>query len=211
MANEKAVIRFRCYQCGKLLGTASARAGKTTTCPNCKAELIVPEPDDPEKAALAEATRSLVPNLDDPGPLRDRPREPAPAPSVGHDPSFSWEELDTAIFQAPGGPAPIDLLPSAPADEPGPSTEPETVESAPPEPAAPAVAPPLIPVPSAVAVPSIDVGLSPIQDGRTRRRRAGEVVLTQAVISSWAAFMLLALGISFVAGLFVGHFLWKGP
>jgi hypothetical protein len=36
-------------------------------------------------------------------------------------------------------------------------------------------------------------------------------VLTQGVIASWSVFMLLALAISFVAGVFVGHFLWKGP
>lgn len=211
MANEKAVIRFRCYQCGKLLGTSPARAGKTTTCPNCKAELIVPEPDDPEKAAFAEATKSLVPDIDAPSPLRDRPREPGPEPSKGHDPSFSWEEIDTAIFQAPGGPAPIDLFPSASTEEPGPSTEPDAAESAPPEPPAPAVLPSPLIVPPAAAVPPIEITPPAIREGVAKRRRAGEVVLSQAVITSWAVFMLLALGISFVAGLFVGHFVWKGP
>ena len=208
MANEKTLIRFRCYQCGKLLGTSPARAGKTTTCPNCKAELIVPEPDDPEKEALAEATRALVPDLDVSAPLRDRPREPGPSGvATGHDPSFSWEELDPAIFQAPGGPAPIDLMPSAPPEEPTKSDEPAAGESPTPEPttAVDALRPRWPCRPS-------KWGVSSIQEGRPkRRRRAGEVVLTQAVITSWATFMLLALGISFVAGLFVGHFVWKGP
>src|SRR5438270_10262730 len=152
MANEKAVIRFRCYQCGKLLGTSPAKAGKTTTCPNCQAELIVPEPDEPAKAALAEATRALVPDLDD----SPRPRASEADDPPRHDPQFSWEEIDTAIFQAPGGPAPIDLPISFGPPEPSPSPEPEVPAETPPvEPIPPPVdeAPPTAPD----AVPAIAV------------------------------------------------------
>ncbi len=211
MANEKTLIRFRCYRCSKLLGTTTARAGKTTTCPNCKADLIVPEPDDPEKAALAEATRALVPDLDDSPPARDGD----PEPSARHDPTFSWEELDTAIFQAPGGPSPIDLHISFAPPEPPPPPEPEpppTVEPPPaPESAAPTVEPAIPQVSTPLErVPEIAVVPELIRTDRVPRRRPNEVVLTQSVITSWAVFMLMALGISFVAGLFVGHFLWKG-
>ncbi len=208
MATDKAVIRFRCYRCNKLLGTSPARAGKTTTCPNCKAELIVPEPEDTEKAALAEATRSLVPDLDDAPRVVERDRDPDPSPS--HDPTFSWEELDTAIFQAPGGPAPIDLPISFAPPESRPEPEPEPSPPADPPPAPPVVTPATPPPPASVAVPDIAVEVAPIVVDRGRRRRPGEVVLTQSVITSWAAFMLLALGISFIAGVVVGHFVWKG-
>ncbi len=205
MATEKAVIRFRCYRCNKLLGTSPSRAGKTTTCPNCKAELIVPEPEDTEKAALAEATRSLVPDLDDAPRVVERDRDPdAPPP---HDPTFSWEELDTAVFQVPGGPAPIDLPISF--GPPEPRHEPEASPVADPPPAPPPVA--IRPPAPAEAVPEITVETGPIVVDRARRRRPGEVVLTQSVITSWAVFMLLALGISFLAGVVVGHFVWKGP
>lgn len=204
MANEKTLIRFRCYNCNKLLGTSSAKAGKTTTCPSCKAELIVPEPDEPDKAALAAATRSLIPDLDE----SPRPRPPAPEPEAGprHDPTFSWEEIDTTIFQAPGGPAPIDLgislaAPPVLPPAPEPVAEPEPVAVP-----APTIDP--TPPPDPV-VPAIEVTPAPILDGRAPRRRPGEVVLTHAVITSWAVFMLLSLGIAFVAGLFVGHFVWK--
>ncbi len=206
MAIDKAVIRFRCYRCNKLLGTSPSRAGKTTTCPNCKAELIVPEPEDSEKSALAEATRSLVPDLDDAPRVVERDREPDASPP--HDPSFSWEELDTAIFQVPGGPAPIDLpISFAP---PGPNPEPEPQPSAEPPPAPPPIVQPPPSPPAAAAVPEIAVETGPIVVDRPRRRRPGEVVLTQSVITSWAVFMLLALGISFVAGVVVGHFVWTG-
>ena len=205
MANGKELIRFRCYRCGKLLGTSPSRAGKTTTCPNCKADLIVPEPDDPAKSELAEATRALVPNLDDfPGP-----RESESRPQ--HDPQFSWEEIDTAIFQAPGGPAPVDLpislAPTEPAPPPEPEPEPPVEPLASPEPVPPLARTPAPPV----AAPEIAVEVAPIRDDRPPRRRPGDVVLSQSVITSWAIFMLLALGISFIAGLFVGHFVWKGP
>lgn len=208
MANGKELIRFRCYQCGKLLGTSASRAGRTTICPNCKADLIVPEPDDPERAALAEATRSLVPNLDEP----PRPREPEPGPRPQHDPQFSWEEIDTAIFQAPGGPSPIDLgislAPPEPVAPPEPEAEPEPpVEPLPPP--EPVPSPATSPIPP-IAPPEIAVEVAPIRGDRAARRRPGDVVLSQSVITSWAIFMLLALGISFIAGLFVGHFVWKG-
>jgi phage FluMu protein Com len=206
MATDKAVIRFRCYRCNKLLGTSPSRAGKTTTCPNCQAELIVPEPEDNEKSALAEATRSLVPDLDDAPRVVERDRDPDTSPQ--HDPSFSWEELDTAIFQAPGGPAPIDLPISFAPPEPSPEPEPEPSDEPPPP--SPPVVGPSAPGPAA-AVPEITVETAPIVVDRARRRRPGEVVLTQSVITSWAAFMLLALGISFVAGVVVGHFVWKSP
>src|SRR5438270_6868726 len=161
MANEKAVIRFRCYQCGKLLGTSPAKAGKTTTCPNCQAELIVPEPDEPAKAALAEATRALVPDLDD----SPRPRASEADDPPQHDPEFSWEEIDTAIFQAPGGPSPIDLAISLAPPEPVESApEPEhPVESPPPHEPAQAPAPTL-------ATPEIAVEVAPIRGDRPRRR-----------------------------------------
>ena len=211
MANEKTLIRFRCYRCSKLLGTTTARAGKTTTCPNCKADLIVPEPDDSEKAALAEATRALIPDLD---AAPSRP-DGGPEPASRHDPTFSWEELDTAIFQAPGGPSPIDLPISFAPPEPSPASEPSStppVEPSPtPEPTAPPVEPAIPKVSTAPEhIPEIAVTPDLVRTDRASRRRPNEVILTQSVITSWAVFMLMALGISFVAGLFVGHFVWKG-
>jgi hypothetical protein len=42
-------IRFRCFFCGQLLGIARRKAGTVITCPNCKGQLWVPDPDRPEE------------------------------------------------------------------------------------------------------------------------------------------------------------------
>ncbi|MDG3004301.1 hypothetical protein [Paludisphaera mucosa] len=48
-------IKFRCYRCGKLLGAPTRRAGAVVTCPQCRAEIQVPEPSagDPTPPDLA--------------------------------------------------------------------------------------------------------------------------------------------------------------
>jgi phage FluMu protein Com len=207
-----ALLRFRCYKCDKLLGTSASKAGKTTTCPNCKAELIVPEPESAPDLELAEATRALIPNLDDAVRVKE------PKSEVKHDPGFSWEEIDTAIFNSASEvdplSFPINLTPAEP--EPGPpapSTAPD------PEPLAAVTPPPLLapePVTSPTTgggdLPDIEVEVAPVRSDLVSRprARAGEVVLSQAVLVSWSLFVLLALAISFLAGLFAGHYLWKG-
>jgi hypothetical protein len=62
------VIRFEC-SCGKRLKVPPAEIGRTVECPNCAAQLIVPDPDAPPVAeeaasgpeALAAAMRELAP------------------------------------------------------------------------------------------------------------------------------------------------------
>ena len=48
-------IRFRCPKCQGLLSIARRKAGMTTTCPNCRADVTVPVADEPAaSAAVAE-------------------------------------------------------------------------------------------------------------------------------------------------------------
>ncbi len=187
----QALIKFRCYRCGKLLGTAPTKAGLTTACPNCKAELIVPDPEETAEASIGDDARNFLARLD------DRPPAAMLKPARGHDPTFSWEELDTSLFRPEAAPGSPDSA-GVPADgEP-------TISS--PDP----VAPPPTGLPGGAGLPEIEVEIAPVRPPRMARARSGEVVLSQAVIGSWSAFVLLALAVSFVAGLFVGHFVWKG-
>jgi len=63
-----ALIRFEC-SCGKRLKVQAADIGRTVECPNCAAQLVVPDPDGPPVAeevasgpeALAAAMRELAP------------------------------------------------------------------------------------------------------------------------------------------------------
>jgi hypothetical protein len=207
-----ALLRFRCYKCDKLLGISASKAGKTTTCPNCKADLIVPEPEAAPDPEVAEAAHALFPNLDD----SDRAKEPRP--EVKHDPGFSWEEIDTAIFKSESASDPIsfpiNLTPPEP-EPPPPSPEPAPA----PLPPAAVTPPPLFTPDPVIALttrgeslPDIEVEVAPVRSDLVSRprARAGEVVLSQAVLASWSVFVLLALAISFLAGLFAGHYLWKG-
>jgi hypothetical protein len=199
----KAVLKFRCYRCDKLLGISPAQAGKTTTCPKCQADLIVPETELAPDADLREAARALVPNLDESATIN------APESRPQHEPGFSWEDLDATIFETAAEANAIDLgIATAPAEPPKPDPVPEPVPEPAPLPVAPIV--PIVETPAPVELPAINVEAPVVRTERTPRYRPGEVVLTQGVIASWSVFMLLALAISFVAGVFVGHYLWRG-
>ncbi len=190
-------MRFRCYQCSKLLGAPVSKAGRTTTCPNCKAELIVPDPSaepEPEETIpqidLTEPTRTAAAAT----PKRD--------PSL--EPGFSWEEIDTALFK------------SAVAIEPSISAVPQ-VEPTPESITAPPILlhPPMVDIDLAAptvnppGIPEIALDVTPDRIEAQARRRRGDIMLPQSVLVSWSIFVLLALAVSFLAGLFAGHFLWK--
>ena len=39
-------LKVRCYRCNQLLAVAPGKAGAVVACPKCKAELLIPRPDD---------------------------------------------------------------------------------------------------------------------------------------------------------------------
>ena len=77
MAEDR--LKFRCYRCNQLLSTSPKRVGKEISCPRCKAELVVPEPDaEPEPVeASSPAAAAGRPGL----APRKRPREVSEGPA----------------------------------------------------------------------------------------------------------------------------------
>ncbi|WP_165071816.1 hypothetical protein [Paludisphaera rhizosphaerae] len=132
-------IKFRCYRCGKLLGAPSRRAGSTTACPQCRAEIQVPEPTQGEP---------------------EPPEQP---------------------FLVP--------------DEPGVVPEFAAIVGA--------------ATPDVSAIPPIRYDVPSIRPTETAAPRAQDVVLPPAVVLAWSMLVLAAIPLAFIAGLLVGHFLWK--
>lgn len=132
-------IKFRCYRCGKLLGAPARRAGSTTACPQCRAEIQVPEPMQGET-------------------------EPAGQPFlVSEEPSAEPE------FVAIVGAA----------------------------------------TPDVSAIPPIRYDSPSIRPIEIAAARAQDIVLPPGVVLAWSLLVLAAIPLAFIAGLLVGHFIWK--
>jgi len=84
-------IRFRCRYCKQLLGIARRKAGAMVRCPNCRAEILVPQPETEAKAGppaaepIPEAPALLFERGDFEAllqnPAIDKPAPPAAGPS----------------------------------------------------------------------------------------------------------------------------------
>ena len=74
-----------------------------------------------------------------------------------------------------------------------------------PAPATPAQGPPE----AAVLGAAIEIDQPRIMPAGAEFRRVTEVVLPASVVVAWSLFALLGIGLSFVAGLLMGHFIWK--
>src|SRR5262245_4091291 len=44
-------LKVRCYRCNQLLAVAPNKAGAVVACPKCKAELLIPRPEDSSAGA----------------------------------------------------------------------------------------------------------------------------------------------------------------
>jgi hypothetical protein len=76
--------------------------------------------------------------------------------------------------------------------------------------AAPVETPPPIPAPSPVLdIPPIAIEPPTILSPGAEVRRVREVVLPASVVLAWSLFVLAAVAMSFIAGLMIGHFLWR--
>jgi hypothetical protein len=128
--------------------------------------------------------------------------EPAAwAPSNAPVPDFSHEVL---VSPGPSRP-PFEASGSKEAAETAPvSAEPigvgpgQLVAAAPPA-AAGAIAPPIEIEPPSILAPGTEI------------RRVAEVTLPAPVVLAWSLFVLAGIAMSFIAGLMIGHYLWKMP
>ena len=59
--------------------------------------------------------------------------------------------------------------------------------------------------------PQIEIEPPSILPPGTEIRRVSEVVLPASVVLAWSLFVLAGIALAFVAGLMMGHFLWKTP
>jgi hypothetical protein len=217
-------IKFRCYRCNQLVGVSPSKAGAVVACPKCSAELRVPQPSEPGPGPGARATATAPPPTEsrsgasdaglaldlldirpedirvEPGVVVQLPTDSEPPP-----PGDSGDE-DVEIDVLP----PIDTSPRAPKSPPkgdddrrGPPVDvaAAVLASAPPpvEPAGEAAVPPiLLDAPRAA---------KPVRRGPAPRAR--DVVLPRTAVAAWSLFVILALGLAFVAGLLAGHYVWR--
>ncbi len=135
-------------------------------------------------------------------------RVPDPAPTVDPAPWPVTESLTTSF-----SPEPVSASAPWPPAVHTPS-EPERTESfsVPPEPAdlVPAQSErPSRPAEVSPIVPPIEIEPPTILPPGTEIRRVSEVVLPASVVLAWSLFVLAGIALSFVAGLMMGHFLWK--
>lgn len=198
-------LKFRCYQCNQLLGVSRAKIGTVVACPKCKADLIVPDPDEADRGSNGDES-------DPTGSLRF---------SESNEEGISLDLLDIRpedIRVEPG----VSWAPSAavPPREPFPIVPPE------PEPqsvaASDAVTAPINVAdlvagptsaersgPAEPIVPAIQLESTRLGESRFPTPRSRDVVLPRSAVAIWSLFVLLAQALAFVAGLLAGHFLWR--
>lgn len=213
-------LKFRCYRCNQLLGVSRQKVGEVVACPRCQAELVVPDPDEPDAPqASEEAAATAGSSLLSPSPQLDQPPPAAPGDSdtglpldvlnlrpedIGVEPGVS----QTPRTNAPPAPRAATVVLSAeevPPVGPGPDLGPQ------PAPPAPVVTDSPATAGDALTIPSISI------DGPTRKTRqqgpvtmrSRDLILPRSVVASWSLFVLLALGFSFFAGLLAGHYVWR--
>lgn len=73
-------IKFRCYQCGKLLGISRQKSGSVVRCPQCRTDLVVPEP---ESESLEGASTRSEPSSSKPFPFLPAEESPEENPESG--------------------------------------------------------------------------------------------------------------------------------
>ncbi len=171
------LFKFRCYQCEKLIGAPPSRFGSNVKCPRCGVDLVVPSPGNEEEPA------------DSPDPDAFRPEDLG----LNLDPEPLSRPPQSSRAPEPVGPDPIAFLSrvaegEVEAEDSGPTPE-EDLDL--PEP-----------------------GVEPLAARRKKGQRlaypiassrARDVVLPRTAVVAWALFAILALGLSFVAGLFTGQ------
>jgi len=186
------LFRFRCFNCQKLMGAPASKFGKKAHCPRCGVELIVPIPEDTVGQDEPEDEEEENPDAVDLGALGVDLTAPPPrklAPTSLRDAGFIEPASNPIAF--------LESAPAAPeeesANEEGDSPAPE--ESVVPIDLKTPVAPLTERRPRVIA-----------EDNQSRRR---DVILPRTAAIAWAMSSLLGIGFAFIAGMLIGHYLWR--
>ena len=197
------LFKFRCYQCEKLLGVSPKKVGRAVQCPQCGTELIVPaiiETEGAEESTEGEATdefSGLGIDLGFSSPLDLRPVERVTQRSNER----PVDEVEAIAFleQAASSVDPEDSTLGQTNNPDSTSASSQEDFTADPEPE-PIVQTPIEPLTTRSRVSrGVDV--------RVDRRR--DVVVPRTAMVAWSLFAILALALSFLAGLMIGHYRWR--
>ncbi len=231
-------LKFRCYQCNQLLGVPPRRAGSVIACPKCGTELLVPRPEtEPEPSLAEELARGPVPA----GRSRSRGSAADAEPTgseAGSIASF-MNELGAVIPEDLVALRPEDIRVEAEfADLVVTTDEPTSLAAKPPSASEPvgfspepisaetflAEAPPVSRFSTqptaeqfsgdaapATVLPEIKFEPPSILPANRQAGPVREVLIQPAVLLVWSMIVLLSLPMAFIAGLLIGHFLWRLP
>ena len=232
------LLKFRCYRCNQLLAVAPARAGTVVACPRCKADLQIPAAEsastvDTEKparrtragtvtsnAATSNTGAPEFPSFLAEGGAAIPPEVAELRPEDLRVEAEVFASITRDAVPLPQSPMQMPLPPFEPASPP--HVEDRTSELTPselsnlfaptPQPSEPS--PVALQMPAEVSeprafVPPIEIEPPSILAAGTEIRRSMEVILPASVVLAWSLFVLVGIGLSFIAGLLVGHFLWK--
>jgi hypothetical protein len=231
-------LKFRCYQCNQLLGVPPKRAGTVIACPRCGTELLVPRPEtEPEPSLAEELARGPVPagrsrsraSAADAGPAGS---EAGSIPSLMNEHGSAIpEDLVTLrpedirveaefvdLVVTTNEPTYLASEPATASEPVGFSAEPTSAETflaeVPPvsriSTQATAERPSVDAAPGAV-LPEISIEPPSILPAHRQTGPVREVLIQPAVLLVWSMIVLLSLPMAFIAGLLIGHFLWRFP
>jgi hypothetical protein len=135
----------------------------------------------------------------------EQPREPEPAPSLEQVVSAPESSLAPAASVAAG-------MPRFDTDRPPAVASPPPVELRPH--AAPTGAPPfstpIVYAPVAAEIPAIAIDTPSLREADREFKPLREVVIPASAVLAWSLFGLIGIATSFIAGLMVGHYFWRG-
>lgn len=203
------------------MGASLKRVGTTVSCPRCKAELKVPGPDEQTSAGGAGAGEEARPTRDAANPLPQFMEEIAaaiPEDLAGLRPEDIRVEAGFAdLVVTTPEPVPTFIPPPVAVEPAAPVVPPSTPVSAAPAPSPPEVEPepslPPAPAPIDAAqgspLPPINIEPPRILPSGREFRTVQEVILQPATVLAWSLLVLMALPMAFIAGLMIGHFVWK--
>ncbi|MGC1722033.1 MAG: hypothetical protein WA746_23850 [Isosphaeraceae bacterium] len=232
-------LRFRCYQCNQLLGVSSRKAGTVISCPRCAAELKVPRPEeqtvtaDASRSGYSVTPESRVP-VSSSAPTSKSGGNALPsfmeeiAAAIPDDLATLRPEdirveagfVDLVVTTSEGitSPAPAAKEPQSeplPGDPVEVEVEAYLAQTPPPAELSPVVAaeprsvdPPVDPA-IGVVLPAINIETPTLLHPGRHLQAVGEVILQPATVLAWSLLVLLALPMAFLAGLLIGHFVWK--